>query len=157
MIAMFFNIWWEMPQVIFMETFQEANRNLTLENLPWFIAWWGYTTSDLDYFNLTRYFILAELSFWVVNLLAIFGLVHMWKGQEFKAMVWFCLCGALQIYNVTCIFLPYGGIVEQFENIATDSPLAIGAYWIMNLMWVVAAAVATRLAFLRVIGTHTPK
>ncbi|MBW2704591.1 MAG: hypothetical protein JRF33_27555, partial [Deltaproteobacteria bacterium] len=150
LIAMFFNLWWEMPQVFFYSTFKEANQNLTLENLPYFIAWLGYTTSDLDYFNMSRYFILAELSFWVVNLLAIIGLSHMFRGREFEAMVWFCICGALQIYNVTCIFIPYGGIVEQFHNIATDSWLAVAAYWIMNLMWVLAAVVATVLSYRRV-------
>ncbi len=150
LIAMFFNLWWEVPQVIFSSIFKEANQNLTLENLPYFIAWWGYTTSDLDYFNLTRYFILAEISFWIINLLAITGLYHMFKGREFKAMIWFCICGALQIYNVTCIFIPYGGIVEHFHNIATDSPLAVAAYWIMNLMWVLAALVASVLSYRKV-------
>ncbi len=150
LIAIFFNVWWEMPQVLFSSVFKEANQNLTLEKLPYFIAWWGYTTSDLDYFHLSRYFILAELSFWVINLLASVGLYHMYKGREFKAMVWFCICGSLQIYNVTCIFIPYGGIVEQFHNIATDSWLAIAAYWVMNLMWVLAAVVATVLSYAKV-------
>jgi hypothetical protein len=155
LIAMFFNIWWEMPQVLFMSVFQEANQNLTLENLVYFIPWWGYTTSDLDYFNLSRYFILAEMSFWVVNLLAIIGLYHKYKNRELRAMIWFFVCGALQVYNVTCIFIPYGGIVEQFQNVATDSVLAVAAYWIMNLMWVLAALLATVFAYSRVFELTT--
>ncbi len=146
LIAIFFNLCWEMPQVVFSSVFKEANQNLTLENLPYFIAWWGYTTSDLDYFNLSRFFFLAELSFWPINLLSVIGLYHMFKGRVIKAMVWFCICGSLQVYNITCIFIPYGGIVEHFENIATGSPMTIILYYSLNLMWALAALVVIVLS-----------
>jgi len=150
LVATFFNVCWEIPQVLFIDFFHEANQNLSLEKLPYFIAWWGYTTSDLDYFNTTRYFILAEVSFWIINLLSFVGIYHILKGHELKAMLWFGVCAALQIYNVICIFIPHGIIVEQGQNVASDSALAGAAFWIMNLMWVLAASAVLILVYRRV-------
>ncbi len=156
-VAIFFNLCWEIPQVLFIDVFHEANQNLSLEKLPYFIAWWGYTTSDLDYFNTTRYFILAEVSFWVINLLSCAGIYCIMKGRELKAMFWFAICSALQIYNVTCIFIPHGYIVEQGRNIASNSMLAASAFWIMNLMWVLAAAVVAVLSYQRILELTNAK
>ena len=151
-IAIFFNLWWECPQVFFASIFREANQNMTLENLPLFIAWWGYASADLDYFNLSRFFFLAELSFWPINMLAVIGLYHMYYERELKAMLWFCMCGTMQAYNVICIFIPHGGIVDQFHNIASDSWMAIPAYWVLNLLWAVAAGVVIYLSSKRIIA-----
>jgi hypothetical protein len=150
LVATFFNVVWEMPQVLFIDLFHEANQNISLEKLPYFIAWWGYTTSDLDYFNTTRYFILAEVSFWIINLLSFVGIYHILRGHELKAMLWFGACATMQIYNVICIFIPHGIIVEQGRNIARDSVLADAAFWIMNLMWVLASSAVLFLAYRRV-------
>jgi len=149
-LATFFNLWWEVPQVLFIDVFREANQNLSLEKLPYFIAWWGYTTSDLDYFNTTGFFILTEIAFWIVNLLSFVGIYYIVKSQELKAMFWFAICGALQIYNVACIFIPHGYIVEHGQNIAPDSILAIAAFWIMNLMWILASAAVVILSYQRI-------
>ena len=60
------------------------------------------------------------------------------------------VCAALQIYNVVCIFIPHGIIVEQGQNVASDSALAVAAFWIMNLMWVLAASAVLFLAHRRI-------
>lgn len=143
-IALFFNVWWEVPQLLLKDVFAAATYDL--EHLPRFIAWWGYGTSDLDYYRLTDFFVLAEVSFWVANLVAIAGLWKAYRGRELAAMLLLGVCGALQVYNVF-FFLAYGGICEGFSNIATDAWIAPTLYWVMNGMWAVAGLVASILAF----------
>lgn len=143
-VALFFNVWWEIPQLVFKDAFAAATYDHA--NLPRFIAWWGYGTSDLDYFRLTDFFVLAEISFWVANVLAVAGLWKVRAGDELLGMILLGVCGALQVYNVF-FFIGYGGICEHFRNIATDSPMAPVLYWVMNLMWALAGFVASIYAF----------
>jgi len=150
-IALFFNIAWEVPQLVFKSTFAAAAH--TPENLPLFIAWWGYGSADLDYVQLTQFFVLAEISWWVANILAITGLVQLWRGAEAVAFVLLGVCGALQIYNVF-FFIAYGGIVEGFNNIATDSLMAPILYWSLNVIWGIAGGIASVLAFVCLFRLH---
>jgi len=47
----------------------------------------------------------------------------------------------------TGVFIAYGGIVEHFENIATDSMMAPVLYWVFNVLWGVAGGTASILCF----------
>jgi len=143
-LALFFNIIWQMPPVILRSVFEGVEH--TQANLPYYIFWWGYHSSDLDYGEMTRFWILAEVSFWVVSVLVVVGLVQLWRGREAQALVLLGVCGALQIYNVA-FFIGYGGIVLHFDNIATDSPLAPILYWTFNLLWGIAGCIASFLSF----------
>lgn len=143
-LALFFNIIWQMPPVIFRSVFEGVEH--TQAHLPYYIFWWGYHSSDLDYGEMTRFWILAEVSFWVVSALVVAGLVQLWRGREAQALVLLGVCGALQIYNVA-FFIGYGGIVLDFDNIATDSALAPILYWTLNLLWGIAGCTASVLSF----------
>jgi len=144
----FASLWiliWEVPPVAYRSAFEGVEH--TQANLPYYIWWWGYFSSDLDYGAMTPFFLLAELSFWVIAIPIAGALVQLWRGREAHAFALFGVSGALQFYNV-CFFIGYGGIVERFANIATDSILAPVLYWILNGLWGVAGGVACVLSFL---------
>jgi hypothetical protein len=143
-LALFFNIIWQVPPVILRSVFEGVEH--TQANLPYYIFWWGYHSSDLDYGEMTRFWILAEVSFWVVSVLVVVGLVQLWRGREAQAFALLGVCGALQLYNVF-FFIAYGGIVLNFDNIATDSMLAPILYWTFNLLWGIAGCIASVLSF----------
>lgn len=144
-IALFFNVIWQIPPLAFRSLFEGVER--TQARLPYYIFWWGYHSSDLDYSNMTRFWVLAEISFWVVSALVVVALVQWWRGRESQALVMLGICGALQLYNVF-FFVAYGGIVLHFDNIATDSALAPILYWTFNLLWGIAGGVASVLSFM---------
>lgn len=143
-LALFFNIVWQIPPVALRSVFEGVEH--TQANLPYYIFWWGYHSSDLDYGEMTRFWVLAEVSFWVISVLVVAGLVQLWRGREAQAFALLGVCGALQIYNVA-FFIGYGGIVLDFDNIATDSVLAPVLYWTFNMLWGVAGCVASVLSF----------
>jgi hypothetical protein len=144
-LALFFNIVWQIPPVALRSIFEGVEH--TQANLPYYIFWWGYHSSDLDYGEMTRFWVLAEVSFWVISILVAAGLVQLWRGRERQAFALLGVCGALQIYNVA-FFIGYGGIVLDFDNIATDSVLAPILYWTFNLLWGIAGCIASILSFL---------
>ena len=156
-IAVFFNIIWQVPPLLLKSSvFDPLCSNGmcqgTQAHLPYYIFWWGYHSADLDYGYMTRFWILAEVSFWIVSILAIVGLVQMWRGREKQAFTLLGVCGALQLYNVL-FFMGNGGIVgfesngKIFDNVASDSPLAPILYWTFNSLWGIAGLVASVLSF----------
>jgi hypothetical protein len=156
-IAVFFNIIWQVPALVLKSSvFDPLCSNGVCQgteaHLPYFAIWWGYHSADLDYGYMTRFWILAEVSFWIVSILAVVGLVKLWRGNEKQAFTLFGVCGALQLYNVL-FFMGNGGIVgfesngKIFDNVATDSPLAPILYWTFNSLWGIAGLVASVLSF----------
>jgi len=150
-IALLFNIVWQMPPVVLRSWFEGAEQ--TQGNLPYYIFWWGYHSSDLDYGEMTRFWVLAEVSWWVVSVLVATALVQLWRGREAQAFALLGVCGALQIYNVG-FFIAYGGIVQNFDNIATDSMMAPILYWVFNLLWGIAGGTASILSFVCLSRIH---
>ncbi|MFN8624871.1 MAG: hypothetical protein U0587_02630 [Candidatus Binatia bacterium] len=150
----FSSLWiliWEVPPVVYRSAFENVAH--TQASLPYYIWWWGYFSSDLDYGGLTPFFVLAELSFWVIAIPIAAALVRLWRGRDAQAFALFGLSGALQFYNV-CFFIGYGGIVERFANIATDSILAPLLYWILNGLWGLAGGAAAVFSFLYLFRIH---
>jgi len=154
-LAVVLNILWQMPPLVFRFVFEPlygGGVDPTQVTMTYQIFWWGYHSSDLDYGYLTRFWILAEVSFWVISALVIVALVKLWRGREKQAFTLLGVCGALQLYNVL-FFLGYGGIVglessgKIFDNIATDSVLAPILYWLFNLLWGIAGVIASVLSF----------
>jgi hypothetical protein len=143
-IALFFNVIWQAPPLLIRSVFEGVEQ--TQANLPYFIFWWGYHSSDLDYGEMTRFWVLAEISFWVISALVVVALIQLWRGREKQAYTVLGICGALQLYNVF-FFISYGGIVLNFDNIATDSVLAPILYWTFNLLWGIAGGIASVLSF----------
>jgi len=153
-VALFFNIIWQMPPLVFRFVFDPlyGGAEPAQAHLSYQILWWGYHSSDLDYGYMTRFWILAEVSYWVISALVIVALVKLWRGREKQAFTLLGVCGALQLYNVL-FFLGYGGIVglessgKIFDNVATDSVLAPILYWLFNLLWGIAGVIASVLSF----------
>ena len=153
-VALFFNIIWQMPPLVFRFVFDPLYGGVdpAPAHLSYQILWWGYHSSDLDYGYMTRFWVLAEVSYWVISALVIVALVKLWRGREKQAFTLLGVCGALQLYNVL-FFLGYGGIVglessgKIFDNVATDSVLAPILYWTFNSLWGIAGLVASVLSF----------
>jgi len=154
-IAVVFNILWQMPPLVFRFVFEPlygGGVDPTQVTMTYQIFWWGYHSADLDYGHLSRYWILAELTWWIISALVIVALVKLRRGREKVAFTLLGVCGALQLYNVL-YFYGYGGIVglessgQIFDNIATDSPLATILYWTYNSLWGIAALIASVLSF----------
>lgn len=146
----FSSVWiflWQALPIFFPSVFAFESVPHTQANLPYYIWWWGYHSSDLDYGRMTPFWVVAELTYWVILLPVIAALVQLWRGREAPAFALFGLSGILQFYNVI-YFIGYGWIVERFANIAPDSVLADLLYWIMNGLWGIAAGIAGILAFL---------
>jgi hypothetical protein len=143
-IALFLNVVWQAPPLLIRSVFEGVEH--TQANLPYFVFWWGYHSSDLDYGEMTRFWVLAEVSFWVISALVVVALTQLWRGREAQAYAMLGICGALQLYNVF-FFISYGGIVLHFDNIATDSVLAPILYWTFNLLWGIAGGIASILSF----------
>jgi hypothetical protein len=107
-IAIFFNIAWQVPQALMMDTFGKALATLsdqktgsTNGNLPYFIFWWGYSTADLDYKNQTDFFVLAEISYWVINALILPGLFKLRsKESERSGLLFLSISGGMP----ACLF-----------------------------------------------------
>jgi ABC-type Co2+ transport system permease subunit len=113
-------------------------------------------SSDLDYGERTPFFRLAELSWWVIVVPVVAGLIQLRRGHEPQALLLLGLCGALQFYNV-CYYMAYGGIVENFDNVASDSILAPLLYWILNVLWGLAGGIAAVLAFRLLFHRYVPR
>ena len=155
--APFWILLWEVTPIVNSSMFEGVE--YTQANLPYYIWWLGYLSSDLDYGARTPFFVLAELTWWVITIPIAAAVVQLWRGREVHAFILFGLSGALQFYNV-CYFIGYGGIVEHFGNIASDSILAPLLYWILNGLWGLAGGVASVLSFLcllRIYGNRPEK
>lgn len=143
----FSSLWivaWEGPPVVYRAAFDGVE--YTQSNLPYYIWWWGYFSSDHDYGARTPWFVLAEISWWVILIPIAAALIQLRRNREAQALALFGIGGALQFYNV-CFYMGYGGIVEQFRNVATDSVLAPLLYWILNGLWGIAGGIASVLSF----------
>lgn len=150
-LALLFNIVWQVPPVVFSSVFAGVPR--TQEMLPYYIFWWGYHSSDLDYGAMTPFWVLAEVSWWVILIPLGAGLLQLRRGREAQAFALFGVCGALQLYNVL-FFIGYGGIVQRFTNIATDSVIAPILYWVFNVLWGIAGGLASACSFLYLFRIH---
>lgn len=154
-IAVVMNILWQCPPLVFRFLFEPlygGGVDPTQGTMTYQIFWWGYHSADLDYGYMTRFWILAEVSFWIISIMAIVGLVQLRRGKEKLAFTLLGVCGALQLYNVL-FFMGNGGIVgfesngQIFDNVASDSALAPVLYWTFNSLWGIAGLVASVLSF----------
>ena len=149
--GLFWILIWEVPPVVHGSAFRDVE--YTQANLPYYIWWWGYFSSDLDYREMTPFFRLAELTWWLIAIPTAAALVQFWRGREAQAFVLFGVSGALQFYNV-CYYIGYGGIVEHFTNIPADSVPASLLYWILNGLWGAAGGIASVLSFRYLFRVH---
>jgi hypothetical protein len=159
--AIFFNLVWQCPQLLLRERFRVANASLLAqpsaasnELLPYLLFWWGYSSADLDYRNQTDFFVLAELSYWPISLLALSGLRKVARGGEEFALglLMLLVCGALQCYNVA-FFIGYGYLcADRFQRTIAPGALPAFVYFFMNLLWGIAGAAAAFEAGILLLG-----
>jgi hypothetical protein len=143
-ISAAFNLVWELPLVVFKSTI--TGIEVTSANLPYAIAWWGYTLSDSIYRQVTPFMITIELTWLVANAIAVVGLVLVRRGESIKGYLWLGVAGALQAYNAS-LYVLANGIMDHYSNVASDTLLAPVLYWGFNLLWTCAAAVGSIIAF----------
>ncbi len=151
----FTSLWifaWQFPAVVFRDAWF-TGVEYTQDNLPYYIWWLGYFSVDSDYGAGTRWFVLAEIVWWWIVIPIVAALIQHWRGREAQALALFGVSGALQFYNV-CIYMAYGGIVQGFSIVASDSILAPLLYWGLNGIWGVAAGIASVLAFVHLFRVY---
>jgi len=139
-----FNLAWELPLVVFREPLLAME--FSRANLPYGIAWWGYTLSDSIYHDVTPFMVTIELTWLVANAMAVFGLVKLRRGERTIGHLWLGVAGALQAYNAG-LYVVANGVMDHYSNIARDSVLAPLLYWGFNSMWTCAAAAGSVIAF----------
>lgn len=141
--AVFFNLVWELPLVLFKAQFAAAE--VTRDNLAWAIGWWGYGFADHHYGQSTPFMIVMEIWFLIANLFAVGGFVKL-RSAPRLAWLLFGIAGALQAYNVSI----YAGLMTGVESLSLagqSSGMSLALYWGFNQLWLWAGLLASLLAF----------
>jgi hypothetical protein len=143
-ISPFFNLVWQLPLILFREKITGAE--VTMDNLPRYISWWGYGSADEHYRTVSSFMIASELGWLVVMLVGIAGLVAALRGRARAGYLLMGISGALQAYNAS-FYLLENGIVDHYDNVASDSPLALVLYVGFGVLWPAAALTASASCF----------
>ncbi len=140
-----FNLAWELPLVVFRSAL--TTLPFSVANLPLGIAWWGYTLSDTHYREVTPFMVTIELTWLVANAIAVLGLGKLRRGgDDTRAFVWLGVAGALQAYNAG-LYVVANGVMDRYQNVASDSVFGPLLYWGFNVLWTGAAVVGSVTAF----------
>lgn len=151
-VSSFFNLTWQLPLILFRGVITTAAQ--THENLPKFVAWWGYGFADAHYGRVSRWMIAEEL-WWLLAIgMSLFGLARLRRGHEVLGFFWLGLAGALEAYNAS-LYMVYDAMTG-LANIPDDSPISLVLYYGFNPLWAGAAALASFYAF-RVVLTHATR
>jgi hypothetical protein len=145
-----FNFVWELPRVVFKSAL--VGMEVSRANLPYGIAWWGYTLSDSHYHLVTPFMVTVELWWLLASVVAIVGLARVRRGDETRGYLWLGVAGALQAYNAS-IYVVGNGVMDHFTNVAAGAAMASVLYWGFNLLWTGAATVGSIVAFHLVLAT----
>jgi hypothetical protein len=146
-----FNFVWELPLVVFkpLITTLEVNR----ANLPKAIVWWSYTLCDSHYFHATPLMITIELWWLLANAIAVGGLVLLRRGRSTHGHLLLGVAGALQAYNAS-LYVVGNGVMDHYANITGSGIMPVILYWGFNLLWTLAAAFGSLLAFRFALADH---
>jgi hypothetical protein len=137
-----FNLVWELPRVIFKATL--VGMEVSRANLPYGIAWWGYTLADSHYHLATPYMITFELWWLLANAAAIIGLWLVRRGSLTKGHLWLGVAGALQAYNAS-LYLVGTGVIDHLSNVGSGAMSSV-LYWGFNLLWTGAGTLGSVVA-----------
>lgn len=82
-VSAFFNATWQIPLIAFRSVITTAPH--TAENLPKFIAWWGYGFADSHYGSVTTWMMSEELWWLLAIAMSVVGLYKLRNGREMLA------------------------------------------------------------------------
>lgn len=140
LLSAFVNLTWQLPLIAFKDAITGAE--VTTGNLPRFISWWGYGSTDSHYGTVSSYMVASELG-WLVGMgTGLTGLVLLLRGRTRPGYLVMGVGGALQAYNAT-YYVFQSGVVGKWENVATDSWLGPFLYFGFGSLWPVAAGAAS--------------
>lgn len=143
-VSAFFKATWQIPLIVFREVITTAPH--TMDNLPKFIAWWGYGFADSHYGSVTPWMMAEELWWLLAIAMSVYGLRLLRNGRDVLAFTWLGVAGALESYNAS-LYIVENWLVDGFSNIASDSVLSQLLYWGFNPLWAFAAGLASFYSF----------
>ena len=143
-VSAFFNATWQIPLIAFRSVITTAPH--TAENLPKFIAWWGYGFADSHYGSVTTWMMSEELWWLLAIAMSVVGLYKLKNGREMLAFLWLGVAGALESYNAS-LYIVENWLVDGFSNIAPHSMASQVLYWGFNPLWAFAAGLASFYSF----------
>lgn len=143
-VSPFFNATWQLPLILFKDSI--TNAPVTAGNLPRYISWWGYGSIDNHYGTVSSFMVASEMGWLLAMVIGVVGLVRLLRGAGRPALLLLGVSGALQTYNASFYVLE-NGIVDGFENVATDSWMGPVLYFGFGALWPTAALVASIICF----------
>lgn len=139
-VSAFVNLTWQLPLILFKDAITGAD--VTNANLPRFISWWGYGSTDTHYGTVSSYMVASEVG-WLVGMGAgLVGMVLLLRGRIRLGYLLMGVGGALQAYNAV-YYVFQSGVVENWDNVATDSWIGPFLYFGFGTLWPLAAATAS--------------
>lgn len=153
LLSAFVNLTWQLPLILFKDAITGAE--VSTGNLPRFISWWGYGSTDTHYGTVSSYMVASELG-WLVGMgTGLIGLVLLLRGRVRPGYLLMGVGGALQAYNAT-YYVFQSGVVEKWDNVATDSWLGPFLYFGFGALWPVAALTASVICLRFFVPGSTP-
>lgn len=144
LVSPFFNLVWQLPLILFRSAITGAP--VTADNLPAFISWWGYGSVDTHYGTVSSFMVASELWWLLAMGIGIVGLIRLLRGAQRPAYLLLLVSGALQAYNAG-FYIVENGIVDHYDNVATDSFLGPLLYFGFGALWPTAAATAAIICY----------
>jgi len=139
-VSPFFNAVWQLPLILFKSTITEAP--VTQDNLPRFISWWGYGSVDSHYGRVSSFMVASEMGWLVAMTISLVGLAVLLRGRARLGYLVLGVGAALQAYNASFYILE-NGIVDGYDNVATDSLMGPLLYAGLGALWPLAALTAS--------------
>lgn len=143
-VSPFFNLVWQLPLILFKSAITGAEVNV--DNLPQFISWWGYGSADSHYGTVSSFMVASEMGWLIGMAIALAGLVTLLRGSQRIGYLLAGVGAALQAYNAA-FYIMENGIVDGFDNVATDSFMAPLLYFGFGTLWPVSAVTASVISF----------
>ncbi len=143
LVSSFFNLTWQVPLILFRSVITTAPA--THENLPRFVAWWGYGFADAHYGRVSRWMMAEELWWLMAILMSLHGLRALYHGREVRGFFWLGLAGALEAYNAS-LYIVYD-LMTGLANVPDGSTTSLVLYWGFNPLWAGAALLASVYSF----------
>ncbi|WP_154402687.1 hypothetical protein [Nocardioides speluncae] len=139
-LSTFVSCTWQLPLILFNDAITGAE--VTTGNLPRFISWWGYGSADTHYGTVSSYMVASEMG-WLVGMgTGLTGLLLLLRGRTRPGYLLMGVGGALQAYNAT-YYVFQSGVVEKWDNVATDSWIGPFLYFGLGALWPAAALTAS--------------
>lgn len=142
-VSSFFNLTWQVPLILFRSVITTAA--VTHENLPKFVAWWGYGFADAHYGRVSRWMMAEELWWLMAIVFSLHGLRTLYRGDEVRGFFWLGLAGALEAYNAS-LYMVYD-VMTGLRNVPDGSITSLVLYWGFNPLWAGAALLASVHSF----------